>query len=99
MLGDFRFFASDSGSSPISQAVKKNEFMGLIPTLKEMGVSGEKILSHLVRTFGLPQTFLSEIGGKTPIPSQTQAQITEELTAEGEMPSPQNIQAVLPQGL
>jgi hypothetical protein len=60
LRGDFSFFAQDSGSTPMSEAVKKQEFTTLIPMLQQLGVSNETILKTLVRAYDLPEDFLPE---------------------------------------
>ena len=65
LTGDFGFHAHDSGSTPISDAVKKQELLNLVPVLQELGVPTDKILEQLVRAYDLPDTFLP-MGGTPP---------------------------------
>ena len=60
---DFEFYANDMGSTPVSEAVKKQEFLSTMPVLGEFGVSPAKLLSHLVQMLDLPNEFLTDLGG------------------------------------
>jgi hypothetical protein len=58
MLEDtFHIYAQDQASTPLSESVKKREFMQSIPMLQQLGVPPETILSELVRSLGLPEDF------------------------------------------
>jgi len=105
LRGDFSFFAQDSGSTPMSEAVKKSEFTTLIPLLQQLGVPNETILKTLVRAYDLPEDFLPEIaptappGAPTTGPTPTQP-LPPEAAAMQAMasPSPSNIAPMLPSG-
>lgn len=60
MLEDtFHIYAQDQASTPLSESVKKREFMQSIPMLQQLGVPPELLLSELVRSLGLPEDFNS----------------------------------------
>lgn len=72
---EFKIFAADSASTPISQLASKQEAMSLIPTLAQLGVASPDILKYLVEIFELPENFIPEEAPK-PLPSpspETQA--------------------------
>lgn len=100
LTGDFRFYANDSGATPVSEAVKKQEFLAVMPTLVELGVPLPEILQHLVRMMDLPQSFLEALEGAAQQPQQEQAAPAQEqqTTSSGMQgqPSPQDIQQFLP---
>ena len=100
ITGDFRFYANDSGATPVSEAVKKQEFLAVMPTLVELGVPLPEILEHLVRMMDLPQSFLEALEGAAQQPQQEQAApAQEQQTASAGMqgqPSPRDIQQFLP---
>ena len=97
--GDFDFYANDMGSTPVSEAVKKQEFLSTFPILLEQGVSPNKLLTHLVQMLDLPNEFLSDLGGdqnpELPIgvPAEN-LQTSQGLQGE---PSVEDIQQFLPQ--
>lgn len=54
VLGDFDLWAEDSGNTPMSEAVRKQELERLTPMLQALGVPNEALLDMLVRAFELP---------------------------------------------
>lgn len=56
--GKFRINALDQGSTPLSDALRKQNLISLIPTLQGLGVSGRSILEEIVRSYELPKDFL-----------------------------------------
>ena len=56
--GKFRINALDQGSTPLSDALRKQNLISLIPTLQGLGVRGDKILEEIVRAYELPKDFL-----------------------------------------
>lgn len=60
LRGDFQFFAQDQASTPISESVRKREFIQSIPTLQGLGVPSSVLLSEMVRSLGLPESFIVE---------------------------------------
>ena len=102
LTADFRFFAQDSGSTPMSDAVKKQELQTLVPLLTKLGVPPAKSLKALVRSYDLPEDFLPEdaapAAGALPnapglpsAPDQAAASLLQG-------PSPANVANVLPAG-
>lgn len=103
LRGDFSFFAQDSGSTPMSEAVKKQEFTTLIPLLQQLGVSNEVILKSLVRAYDLPEDFLPEAVAPAPVAPTTMptpAAMPPEQALMGAMasPNPANVSPLLPAG-
>tara|TARA_R100001594_G_scaffold6004_2_gene17669 strand:+ start:5329 stop:6999 length:1671 start_codon:yes stop_codon:yes gene_type:complete len=100
ITGDFTFYANDTGATPVSEAVKKQEFLAVMPTLIELGVPLKEILSHMVRMLDLPQSFLEALEGAAEIPQQQQAATPEEQVMQSSgmqgQPSSQDIQQFLP---
>tara|TARA_R110000787_G_scaffold52819_2_gene124199 strand:+ start:894 stop:2570 length:1677 start_codon:yes stop_codon:yes gene_type:complete len=100
--GDFTYYANDSGATPLSEAVKKQEFMAVMPTLIEMGVPQQEVLSYLINMLGLPQSFTSALEGATASQEQPSANtaaqegMTQSSGLQGR-PSPKDIQQFLPQ--
>tara|TARA_R100000654_G_scaffold16146_1_gene34041 strand:- start:4285 stop:5046 length:762 start_codon:yes stop_codon:yes gene_type:complete len=110
LTGDFGYFAQDSGSTPMSEAVKKQELMNLVPVLQALGVNNETILKSLVRVYRLSEDFLPEEQPTPPVPQPSppgmppgaMAGAAEALpsmgVAPGEIPTPGSVRAVLPDG-
>ena len=110
LTGDFGFFAQDSGSTPMSEAVKKQELMNLVPVLQALGVPNETILKSLVRVYRLSEEFLPvdlpEAPGQPPsppgqppgAPTVPGEQVPGMGVAPGEIPTPGSVRAVLPDG-
>ncbi len=59
--GKFRINALDQGSTPLSDAMRKQNFLALLPTLQGLGVPPEKIKEELIRMYELPKDFLEAI--------------------------------------
>jgi hypothetical protein len=66
--GKFRIAALDQGATPLSDAIRKQNLLALLPTLQGLGVSGTKIREELIRAYELPPTFL-QIDEVIPTPS------------------------------
>jgi hypothetical protein len=103
--GDFAVFAQDSGTTPMSEAVKKQEFLTLIPVLQGIGVKPEKILKMLVRSFDLPEDFIETAPAPGPLavpPSlpgqEAGAPVPPDLAVAGLNPGPARVSQVLPTG-
>jgi hypothetical protein len=56
--GKFRVNALDQGSTPLSDAIRKQNLLSLLPTLQGLGVPPEKIKEEIIRSYELPKTFL-----------------------------------------
>jgi len=59
--GKFRINALDQGSTPLSDAIRKQNLLSLLPTLQGLGVPPEKIKEEIIRAYELPKTFLEAI--------------------------------------
>ena len=93
---DFSFFALDAGATPVSEAVKKQDFIMAIQTLQGLGVPQQKLLEELVRKLDLPEDFLEpSIEGAQQM-AQPQAQPSPTATIEQGVPgSPQQVAQLL----
>ncbi len=94
--GDFSFYALDAGATPVSEAVKKQDFLQSIGILMELGVPQQKVLQELVRKLDLPEDFLeTNVEGIQDL-TQTQQQPSPTATIEqGQQGSPQAVAQVL----
>lgn len=90
LTGDFGFFAVDSGSTPVAEAVKKQELLNLLPVLQGLGVPNALLLEKVVRLYDLPEDFLPT-GSSTPAAPPVGA-------PPAPLPTPGQAQAVLPPG-
>lgn len=102
LTGDFGYFAEDSGATPMTEAVRKQELMNLIPVLQALGTPNDVILKNVVRVYGLSEDFLPK-----PQPAQPQmpapgpagvAQGGGMGVGVGEIPQPGSVRAMLPDG-
>ena len=105
---NFHIYAQDQASTPLSESVKKREFMQSIPMLQQLGVPSDTILSELVRALGLPEDFNTAAAEN--IKQQQVAASKARLAAEGVAPDaaeqagglvsapsgPANLQGILP---
>lgn len=103
LRGDFSFFAQDSGSTPMSDSVKKQELTNLVPLLQSLGVSNDTILKSLVRAYDLPEDFLPEAAPPMPPVAPTGAPTPGGAQPPNPMaamtaPNPANIAPLLPPG-
>ena len=74
LQGKFRINALDQGSTPLSDAIRKQNLLSLLPTLQALGVQPRKVLEEIVRAYELPKDFLEEAPpppgtGRAPSPS------------------------------
>ena len=60
LQSDWVVYAQDQAMTPISESVRKREFIQSIPTLQGLGVPNNVLLNELVRSLGLPDTFIEE---------------------------------------
>ena len=67
--GKFRINALDQGSTPLSDAIRKQNLLSLLPTLQGLGVPPEKIKEEIIRAYELPKTFLE------PLPAPPEAPV------------------------
>ena len=56
--GKFRINALDQGSTPLSDAIRKQNLLSLLPTLQGLGVPPEVIKEEIIRAYELPKNFL-----------------------------------------
>ena len=100
-MGDFHIFAADQASTPMSEAVTQQRLLSNVPVLQALGVPPREILKEIVRSLGLPESFLAEqpppVEGALPgqdnqpkLPPDTQGIINN--------PSVANVANVLPGG-
>jgi hypothetical protein len=54
---DWTFYATDGGGTPMSDVLKKQQLIQLVPVLGGLGVPADKVRAELVRLFDLPPTF------------------------------------------
>lgn len=67
--GKFRINALDQGSTPLSDAIRKQNLLSLLPTLQGLGVPPDKIKEEIIRAYELPKTFLE------PLPAPPEAPV------------------------
>ena len=60
LVENWVIYAQDQASTPLSESVRKREFIQSIPTLQELGVPAQSLLSEMVRSLGLPESFVEE---------------------------------------
>lgn len=103
---NFHIYAQDQASTPLSESVKKREFMQSIPMLQQLGVPNELILAELVRSLGLPEDFNNAAKENAKLVSAAKARLGSEGVAPdaaelggGVVSTPQgpaNLQGILP---
>ena len=100
--GNFGYFAQDSGSTPVSEAVKKQEFLMTVPLLQQLGVNPQAILQEIVRLFDLPEGLLPDTSVQVdteqpqPSPSGVQSpQVDAKMQAATAQPQPAQVSNVL----
>lgn len=72
---DWPIYATDGGGTPMSDLVRKQQLMQLVPLLPSLGVAPEKIRAEVVRLFDLPKewaTIEEKAEGGIPIPDPQQ---------------------------
>jgi hypothetical protein len=69
--GKFRINALDQGSTPLSDAIRKQNLISLLPTLQGLGVQPQNILEEIVRSYELPESFLEQPPPQQQAPSPT----------------------------
>ncbi len=73
--GKFRINALDQGSTPLSDAIRKQNLISLLPTLQGLGVAPRAVLEEIVRNYELPKTFLQVDEVKSPAPGPSASDI------------------------
>lgn len=71
--GKFRINALDQGSTPLSDALRKQNLLSLLPTLTGLGVNSRQVLEEIVRSYELPKTFLEVTEAPTAPPAAPSA--------------------------
>jgi hypothetical protein len=67
-------YAQDQAMTPLSESVRKKEFIQSIPILGQLGVPPQILLKELVRSLGLPNSFFEEAAQAQEAQQQAQAQ-------------------------
>ncbi len=106
LRASWQVFAQDQASTPISESVRKREFIQSIPTLQGLGVPNKTLLSELVRALGLPESFIEEADQATAAISAAKAEAAGSAVQpdvvevqQGMQPTgPNNLQAILNTG-
>jgi hypothetical protein len=57
---DWSIFAVDGGSTPLTDALRKQQIMQLLPSLAQLGVAPLALKEEVIRLFGLPESFTKE---------------------------------------
>jgi hypothetical protein len=57
---DWTFYATDGGSTPMTDLLRKQQLVGLIPILSQLGVPGGALKDEIIRLYGLPPSFGEE---------------------------------------
>lgn len=73
----FTINALDQGSTPLSDALKKQNLLNLLPTLQGLGVDARKMLEEIVRAYELPKDFLEIAQQVASAPSPSAADISQ----------------------
>jgi len=68
---DWTFYATDGGSTPMTDMVRKQQITGLIPVLAGLGVPAAAIKDELIRLFELPVAFATETPPSPPTSTAT----------------------------
>ena len=84
-------YAQDQAMTPLSESVRKREFIQSIPTLQALGVPPQTLLSELVRSLGLPESFVEE--AKRQLEEQAKAVSAAKAKAAGEAIQPDAVEA------
>lgn len=66
----FKITALDQSSTPLSEAIKKNNLMTLFPVLVQMGVPQEKLKEEIIRLYDFPRSFLEVVEQPVAPPNQ-----------------------------
>ncbi len=97
LLGDFRVFAEDEGQTPVSEAMRSQQFFINAPTLQALGASREWLLQQAAKMLGyedIPTEPPAQPPGGAMGPMSTGAAPPSMMEAISN-PSPENIEATL----
>jgi hypothetical protein len=95
----FKIVALDQSSTPLSQALKRNNIVQLLPVLLQLGVNPATIKDELIRLFEMPDSFkeameqAQQMGQQMPTAEGVQTQAGE-IDAQGNLPSQQFANAI-----
>jgi len=70
---DWTFYATDGGSTPMTDMVRKQQIMQLLPVLSGLGVGAAAIKDEIIRLFELPVTFSAEAPPAAPTSTEAPA--------------------------
>ena len=70
LTGDFRYWAVDAGSTPMSALAKQAALERLAPLLAQLGTPSSELLEELVRAYQLPESFVAV---PEPVPAAEEA--------------------------
>jgi hypothetical protein len=85
-------YAQDQAMTPISESVRKREYIQSIPMLQQLGVPVNTLLKELVRALGLPDAFFEEA-------EQAQQQATQAAAADAAAGVPDDASSLAQMGL
>lgn len=90
---EFVIYALDQASTPISESVRKREFLQAVPLLQSLGVPNKEILSEVIRTLGLPDTLIqtAQPGGNPSVVGAAEGQGIQIAPDAREAASPANL--------
>jgi hypothetical protein len=92
----FKIVALDQSSTPLSEAIKKNNLVQLLPILQGLGVPMSKVKEEIIRLYDLPRDFLEEEApAPAPIKPTTPPEEQRDIGASGELPAEQLAQSLL----
>jgi len=107
----WEIYAQDQASTPISESVRKREFIQSIPLLQTLGVPNTTLLEEMVRSLGLPESFMADAqknlkeqaaamasAAKAEASGQAIGPDATELQQMSQPIGPQNLQTILPPG-
>lgn len=69
LTGDFRYWAVDAGTTPMSNLAKQAALERLTPLLAQLGTPAPELLAELVRAYQFPETFVA-VPEPAPAPDQ-----------------------------
>lgn len=70
---DWSFYATDGGTTPMTDLLKKQQLTGLIPLLAQLGVPQDAIREEVIRLYDLPPAFLETLQKAEPAAATTVA--------------------------
>ena len=90
-------YAQDQAMTPISESVRKKEFIQAIPMLGQLGVPADVILKEFVRALGLPVSFYEETQQAIQT-QQAQQSVTPSAAGQAAQGTPSDISEVAQMG-